>query len=126
MQVPCRLIGQYEPWIRDHRASDGNELLLTAGKLIRIKVLLADDLKSVERVCDDRLSFAALDIPIGERNVQVFVNREVIQQMVLLEHETNVSLIQFHAISRFHLVNRVGQEVELSLPVTVEHSENRQ
>ena len=60
------------------------------------------------------------------RYVEVFVNREVVQQMVLLEHKADIPLVQFHAVLGLHFVNGFREEVKLALPTAVEHSKDRQ
>src|SRR5436190_13651308 len=126
MQIARGFIRQDQSRIRDHGARYSDELLLPAGELVRIEVLLSDNLKPIERVGDDGLALAPLDIAIRERDVEILVNRETVKQVVLLEDETDVPLVKFDAVFRFHFVNRFGEEVILALPITVEHSENRE
>ena len=80
---------------------DSDELLLAAGELARVEIFLADDLKAIERIGDHRLAFAAFDIAVGKRNIKVLVNREVIEQMVLLEDKADVPLIELNTVLRF-------------------------
>src|SRR5262249_5480917 len=63
---------------------------------------------------------------IGERDVEVFIHGQVIDEMVALEHETDVLLVELYAILRFHSMHLVTQELELSGPGAIEHSENAQ
>ena len=46
--------------------------------------------------------------------------------MILLKHETDVSLVQFDSILRSQLVYGLAEEVVLAKPVAVEHSQDRQ
>src|SRR5262249_32160993 len=55
MQVARRFICENQPRICDNGPGDAHQLLLTAGKLRRKKILLAYNLKTVERVADDGL-----------------------------------------------------------------------
>src|SRR6476661_9000186 len=50
MQVPGRLVGEDQLWLRDHSPGDAHELLLSAGELARIEILLPDHLELVEDV----------------------------------------------------------------------------
>src|SRR4051812_47149294 len=54
VEIPRGFIRKNQLGVRDHRASNTHELLLTARELARIKVLLSDDVKFVKRVADDR------------------------------------------------------------------------
>jgi hypothetical protein len=60
VQRAGRFVGEQQARPRDHGARDGDELLLSAGKLLRIKVFLADDLEAVEDVGDARLALVDL------------------------------------------------------------------
>ena len=65
----------------DDRACDADQLLLAAGKLARIKILFPDDVEAIERVGDDRGALAFAVRAIGERDVEVLVDRQVVEQM---------------------------------------------
>src|SRR5207253_9483101 len=52
MQIARGLVSQNQFRIRDHSASNANELLLASGKLWRIQILFADNLKTIECVAD--------------------------------------------------------------------------
>ena len=75
MQIAGRLVRQNQPRAGDHGARDSDQLLLAAGELVWIKVFLADNLEAVQRIGHYRLTFGPFDIAIGERNIEVFVNR---------------------------------------------------
>ena len=57
VQVACRLVGQNHLRAGDDGARHGDELLLAAGQLVRVEVLLADDLKPVQHVAHDAFAF---------------------------------------------------------------------
>src|SRR5213593_1285906 len=97
VKVAGRLVCQKQPRFGDDGTSNSDELLLTAGKLVGIEIFLGDDLKTIQSIRDNGLAFASLDIAIREGNIQVLVNRQVVQQMILLEDEADVSFVQLHA-----------------------------
>ena len=100
VQVAGRLVGEDDLRVGDHRARDADELLLAARELVRIEILLADDLKAVEDVADHALAILAADVAIGERNLEVLVDRQVVEQVIALEHEADVLLVQLRALLR--------------------------
>src|SRR5262249_61104 len=63
---------------------------------------------------------------IRKRNIEVLVDCKTVEQVILLENKTDVALVQFDPVLRFHLVNRFPEEVELALPVAVQHSQDCQ
>ena len=89
VEVACRLIRKNNPWIRNDGTSHGDQLLLAAGELTWKEIFLSNDLKPVDRVANDGVAFLLLDVAIRERNVEILVDREVIDQVVALEDETD-------------------------------------
>ena len=79
--------------IRDDGARDGDELLLSARELAGIQVLLADDVEPIEDVADHAVAIGFLDVAVRQRHVEVLVHRQVIEQVIALEHEADVLLV---------------------------------
>ena len=90
MQVASRFVSKEESRLGNDRASDADKLLLSAGKLTRIQVFFADDLETIERVSHECGALAFAIFAIRQRNVEVLINREIIEQMILLNNETNL------------------------------------
>ena len=124
VQVAGRLVGENDLRVRDHRARHGDELLLAARELVRIEILLADDRELVEDVADHALALGLLDVAIRERDVEVLVDGEVIEQVIALEHEADVLLVQLGAVLRAELVHRLIEEVVLAGPGAVVHADD--
>ena len=53
MKIAGRLVSQNQTRIGNHGARDSHQLLLSARQLRGIKIFLADNLKTIERVADD-------------------------------------------------------------------------
>jgi len=68
------------------------QLLLPTGQLIRIQILLRHDLKAVEDIRDHALPFFPAHVAIRQRHLEVLVDREVVEQVVALEHEADMCL----------------------------------
>src|SRR6185503_21037559 len=62
VQVAGRLVSEDHLRVRDHRARDGDELLLAARQLVRVEILLADDRELVEDVAHHALALRLLDV----------------------------------------------------------------
>src|SRR5439155_9013365 len=110
----------------DDGTRHGDELLLAAGELPREQVFLRDDPEPVERVGHERLALALLDVAIGQRDVQVLRDGEVVEQVVLLKHKPHVLLVERDPVPGLHLVHGVIEEAILAGPVGVEHAEHRE
>ena len=98
VQVAGRLVGQDHRRIRDDGARDADELLLAARELSRIEILLGDDAEAIEDVGDDALALGFLDVAVGERQLDVLVDRQVVEQVIALEDEPDVALLQRRAL----------------------------
>src|ERR1051325_2236272 len=100
MQVARRLVGENQTRVRDYCARDADQLLLSAGKLSRIQILLTDDLKSIERVADDRFAILAAHVSIRERQFEIFEHSLIVQQVIALKDEADVLVTKFRALLR--------------------------
>ncbi len=122
MQVACRFVGENQLGIRDHRARNRDQLLLPSRKLIGIEILFTHHVETVERVTDDALALGFFDVPVRERDIEVFVNGQRIEQMVALEHEPDVLFVDLRSILLVQLMDRVFKEVVFACPGAVVHS----
>ena len=57
--MPGGLVGQDDFRFRDQRARHRDQLLLSAGQLIRVEILLGDDVEPVQHVADDAVPLAS-------------------------------------------------------------------
>jgi len=124
VEVAGRLIGEKELWILDDRASHTNELLLPARKLIWEKIFFADDVETIESVADEAGALFVGDILVGEGDFEIFVDREIVDEVVALENEADVVLVQFVALLGVEFVDRLIEEKVFTGPGAVEHAED--
>src|SRR5262245_23429263 len=124
MEISCRLVGEEHLRVPDHSPGDRDELLLAAGELVRVEVFLTDDLEPVEVITDNALAFRARHVAIGERDFEVLVDRQRVDQMVALEDEADVTLVQLVSVFELQLLDLHVQEAVLARPGAVEHAEN--
>src|SRR5436309_11286911 len=106
MQISSRFVREDDARIRNHCAGNTDELLLTTGQLRRKQVLLANHLKTIERIANDRLPMFLAHVAIRERQLEVFKNGLVVEQVITLKHEADVLIAQHRALLRAELVNR--------------------
>src|SRR6185437_10927337 len=124
MQATGGLISKNELRISDDRASHGNELLLSARELIGIKALFPDDLEAVENVRHHAVALGLFYIPIRKRQIEIFRDGEIIEQMILLENEADKFLVQLHTLAIVELMHFVAGEIELPFPRAIKHPDN--
>src|SRR5579859_8120392 len=124
MQIAGGFVRQDQLRLVDHRARHAYELLLSTGELIRIEIFLADDVEPVERVAHHTGALRLLDVFVGERQIQVLGDGEIVEQVIALEDESDVLLIQIRALLAVHLVHGLAGKVILACPLIVEHAQD--
>src|ERR1700738_4766420 len=106
MKISGRLVRQDQLRAGNDRARDTNELLLTSGKLARIKILFCHHLKSIERVRHDRGPLGLTNFSIRQRDFEIFVDGQVVEQMVLLKNKPDLLVAKRGPFLRFQMMNR--------------------
>ena len=67
-----------------------------------IEVFLADDLEAVERIGDQALALGARHVLVGEREVDVLLHGQIVEQVIALEDHADVPLGQLGALLAIH------------------------
>ncbi len=126
MQIPRRLVGENQLWAEDDRARDAHELLLAAGKLVREQVFLADNVEAIECVANQADAFLVRDVLVGKWHFQIFEDRQIVDQVIALKHESDVCLMQLIALLDVEFVDRFAKKVVVPGPSAIEHSHDAQ
>ena len=69
------------------------------------KIFFGDDVEAVESVADEAGAFFLGDIFVGERDFEIFVDGEIVDEMVGLEDEADVVFVEFVALLVVEFVN---------------------
>ena len=67
---------------------------------------------------------AFFDVAIGERQVEIFGDGEIVEQVILLENEADIFFVQLDAVAIIELVDRVIEQVVFAFPRAVEHADD--
>src|SRR5271157_2038382 len=116
MEVPGRLVGEYQPGLGHKGAGDSHQLLLASGKLRGIQVPFGHDMEPVEGVAYDGLPLRFRDVAVGEGDFEVLVDGQVVEQMVALEDESDVLSLKFEPLLLVEQVDIRRPESVLSHP----------
>src|SRR5213082_1698300 len=71
-----------------NQLSGGQQQLV--GELVREKIFLAHDVKSVEGVANQANAFLVRHVLVGERDLQIFENGQIVDEVITLKHKANV------------------------------------
>jgi hypothetical protein len=111
---------------RATRARDADELLLAAGQLAGKEVAFAHDVEAVEQVAHAALALALGDVAVGKRHLEVFVNGEVVEQVVALENEAEVRALQFQPGGAIESMDGLSEQLVFTLPLGVVQAKDMQ
>src|SRR5271165_3232541 len=98
VQIAGGFVGEDELGILDYGTGDADELLLSAGKLIGEEIFLSDNVEAVENIADQADAFFVRKIAVGEWNFEVFKDGEAVDEVVALEHESDVGFVKLVAL----------------------------
>jgi hypothetical protein len=98
MEISGGLVGEKQLGMQEYRASDTYELLLASGKLAGEEIFFAYDVKAIQGVANQADAFLVGDVFIRERDLEIFKDGEVVNQVIALKNKTNVGLVQLVAL----------------------------
>ena len=114
IQIACRLVGQHQCRLGDQGAGNRDALLLTSGELIRWLVGIATQTDRVQQfLCTSPGAGIRLPVSEHQRHQYVVDCTESLDQVMKLEHESNLSSSERSACSIIHRTGRLSQQVEL-------------
>ena len=61
---------------------------------------------------------------VGQRNLEIFENSQIVNEVVALKNKSNVGLVQFIALFDVQFVNRFAVEIIFTNPRAIEHPDN--
>lgn len=124
VEITGGFIGENEFGILNDGTGDADKLLLTAGELVGEEILFGDDVEAVESVANKAGAFFLRNVFVGERNFKIFVDSEVVDQVIRLEDETDVVFVEFVALFGVHFVYGLIKEVVFAAPGGIEHADD--
>ena len=124
VEIPGRFIGQNDPWFCDEGAGNADELLLSARELTWLEILFPDDTEAIEHITNDGIAFPFRSVAAGQRHFDVFVDGQVVEEMVALEHEADVLLLQRETTFLVEFVDGIVVEPVFTGPSGIMESEN--
>ena len=92
IEVAGRFVGQEDGRFAGERARDRDALLLTAGELARQMFGAMPHADALERFVDESFAFARAHAAIGQRQLDVFVNGQVADEIEALENEADFAI----------------------------------
>ena len=108
------------------RARDGDALLLTAGKLRGIMLHPMSHAHAFENFLHALFSLGRGHAAIGERQLDVFEDGEVANQIERLENEADLAIANASAVRERKIRHRVSIDPVIALGRRIEQAQNRE
>ena len=99
-------------------------MLLAAGELIGEEISFGDDVEAIEGITDEAGAFFLRNVFVGERDFEIFVDGEIVDEVVGLENETDVVFVEFVALLVVHFVDGLIVKKIFAGPGSIEHADD--
>ena len=126
VQVSGGLVSHQDERIADQGAGHGDTLLLTAGELRGIVAEAMSHADALERVLHFLLALAGASAAIGERQLDVFVDGEIADQVEGLKDEANLAIANARAFADGELGDGLAVQLVNAVGLRIEQTENGQ
>ena len=124
VQVTSRLVSHKDEGIADKSAGDSNTLLLTSRELRRVVLQAVRHAHAFEGVLHLLLALGGARAAIGERQLNVFVNGEVADQIERLKNEADFAIADPRALADGQLLHIRAVELVETVARRIQQSKN--
>src|SRR5207249_10174700 len=121
MQIPGGLISQQQARTSNNRAGHRDQLLEAAREPTGKDIPASNHADSIQHVGHQRLAFRLSDVTIGKWNIEILRHGQIVEQMELLEDESNVAFIEFTSLFGIEPMDGLVEEKILPLPGALIH-----
>jgi len=111
VEVTGGLVGEDELGIGDHGASDGDTLLLTARELLREVLGTVRDGHPFHHGRDPLLALGSTDFHVLERQLDVLIDVQLVDEVEALEYEADIALAKLGALAFFQLSHLLTEQL---------------
>ena len=111
VEVAGGLVGEDELGVGDHGAGDGDTLLLAARELLREVLGAVGDGHPLHHGRDPLLALGSTDFHVLERQFDVLIDVELVDEVEALEHEADVALAEFGALALLQLAHLLTEQL---------------
>ena len=125
-RVSGGLVGEYQLGVGDHGACYGHPLLLSAGELLGEVLCTVADVHALENLGHALLALRCADAQVAKRQLHVFVDIELVDQVEALEYEADVALAELGAVLLLEPADLLAEQLVASARGVIEQSEDVQ
>ena len=126
VEVTRRLVGKDEFGLDHYGTGDGNALLLTAGELLRIVTGTVTDGHAAHDFRDALLAFGSRHTEVLQRQLDVLLHGEFVDEVERLEDETDLSAPSESALALFQMAHFHAVQPVAALRGIVQQTEDVQ
>ena len=124
IKVASRLVGEDELGVGDHGAGDGDALLLSARELLREVLGAVGDGHSLHHGRDPLLALRGADVQVAQRQLYVFIDVQLVDEVEALEHEADVALAELGALLLLQAADLLSEQLIGALGGIIQEAED--
>ena len=124
IEVASRLVGEDELGVGDHGAGDGDALLLSARELLREVLGAVGDGHSLHHGRDPLLALRGADVQVAQRQLYVFIDVQLVDEVEALEHEADVALAELGALLLLQAADLLSEQLIGALGGIIQEAED--
>ena len=124
VEVAGGLVGEDELGVGDHGAGDGDALLLSARELLREVLGAVGDGHPLHHRRDPLLALRRADVQVAQRQLDVLIDVQLVDEVEALEHEADVALAELGALPLLQLSDLLPQQLVAARGGVVQEAED--
>ena len=124
VEVTRRLVGEDELGVGDDGAGDGHPLLLAAAELLREVLGAVLDGHALHDFRDTLLALGGGDVHVAQRQLDVLIHVQLVDEVEALEHEADVALAELGAVLLLEVAHLLPQQLVAAFRGVVQEAED--
>ena len=124
VEVAGGLVGEDELGVGDHGAGDGHTLLLSARQLLREVLGPVGDGHPLHHRRDPLLALRRADVQVAQRQLDVLIDVQLVDEVEALEHEADVAFAELGALLLLQAADLLAEQLVGALGGVVQEAED--
>ncbi len=124
VEVASGLVGEDELGVGDHGAGDGHALLLSARELLREVLGAVGDGHPLHHRRDPLLALRGTDVQVTQRQFDVLIDVQLVDEVEALEYEADVALAELGALLLLQAADLLSEQLIGALGGIIQEAED--
>ncbi len=124
VEVAGGLVGEDELGVGDHGAGNGHALLLSARELLREVLGAVGDGHPLHHGRNPLFALCGADVQVAQRQLYVFIDVQLVDEVEALEHEADVALAELGALLLLQAADLLSEQLIGALGGIIQEAED--